>query len=239
MKDDKKKLVVLAGLVVVVLGVGVFQFTGMNQPAPAPTAKNESKPEEGSEGKTAKAEGDTTAGAESGAATGEPGAEATGTEAKEEDPMKQLYAMALPSRDPFQEGVLPNQEEEGTAAPTNTKINPPVNHTPRVNRGNRGPSIKMPPFNPMQGSLPPVGGDIQISPGGGAPVALPNDGYTVSGVMTGKKNSAVLSDSQGNQRLVTEGQQLDGDSKVVSVRKGQVVIKRKGKTITLNVGGNP
>ncbi len=78
---------------------------------------------------------------------------------------------------------------------------------------------------------------MQVTPTGPDPSAF---GYTVSGTMTGgDKPVAVFTDSNGNQRLVPVGGSLDGDSKVISIEKGSVVIEHRGKKQRISQGGNP
>jgi hypothetical protein len=217
MKDDKKKLLVVGLLFVVILAVGAFQFMGSSTPAPKPEAKK----------------------TEGAAEAAEEGAEANVEKDQESDPVRQLYAMGLPARDPFAEENLPDMPGQTPAKPAEqTQPSKPVASNSGSRRGFTPP---LPPINPMPGGF-----NIQPSPGmngslpavgGGAPTDGPN--YSVSGVIQGEKNAAVISDGQGNQRLIHEGQQLDGDSRVVSIRGDKVVIKRKNKTVTLTVGGNP
>lgn len=220
MKDDKKKLMIVGILFVVILGVGVFQFTAGSAPAapaPAVTAENAEKvyKEEGLDKKAEEVAADLNA---------------------EGDPMKKLYAMGMPARDPF-------QQTAASLAPKPEPAKPQPQPQPQAPRSFRRPSanngVALPPFSPMQGSLP----NVNVNPNGAGlpnvPSLNPEPGYTVSGVIRGSKNQAVITDSQGNQRLVTEGQSLDGDTRVVAIRDGQVVVQRKGKKETLNVGGNP
>jgi hypothetical protein len=61
--------------------------------------------------------------------------------------------------------------------------------------------------------------------------------YGVSGIITGAKPAAVITDANGNQRLIAEGGAIDGDSSIVSISRGKVVVRHKNKNITLTVGG--
>lgn len=201
---DKKKLAVVIVLAIAVLGIGAFQFVNMSS-TPAPVAKVEEK---------AKAEPD--------------------PEQVEENPERamvaDLYTVGMSVRDPFQEGVLPQQENlSPTTTPTPTP-QPPIRRPGRT---------RIPP--PLGGDfrpLPPTGGGINVQPG--APIRNPDEfSYSVSGVITGAKPAAVFVDGSGNQRLVTVGGSLDGDSQLVGVEKGKVTIRHKGKTQTLTVGGTP
>lgn len=223
MKDDKKKLYVLGALVVVIFAVGAFQLFGSGGNAPTPAAAKTASPTGSAEGEYAADNADN--------ATAEYAADgAEGTDAStSEDPLQQLYAMGLPARDPFlQLAALPGSEQAATTPPPPAPAKPPVR---------RAPWREIPPF-PIPGNF---GGNVAI-PGSQPNPDLPPPGpaYAVSGVIRGEKNAAVVSDSSGRQRLVKEGQELDGDTRVHSIHKDKVVLKTKdGKTITLNVGGNP
>lgn len=230
MKNDKQKYIVLGALGVVIIGVGAFQVVSSNSappPAPVKEAKAETSTSEGSENTAVKS-----LSAEYASDQGDEDiAENSETTAK--DPMQQLYSMNLGTRDPFDTIVaLPITD------PAAAKANP----GPKTTSGSNwkgGPTMPVPPFDPMQGSLPTVGN----APNGQMPpmnLAPQGPAYSVAGVIHGEKSAAVISDAQGNQRLVKEGQAIDGDARVISVQKNKVVIRKQdGKTITLKVGGNP
>lgn len=203
--NDKQKGIVVAVLVVLVLGIGAFQFVNMSNPVPAKPAAEEKK-------------------------------EAVAAETKGEaeiDPMANLFALNMKPRDPFQEESLPQIETE----------NPPAQPTPPP-VANPGRTIRPP--RPLEGGLNPW--DVQGPLPNGAPPGLkPSDplvnsdepNFRVNGVILGARPAAVFVDGNGNQRLVTVGSSLDGDSQLVSVEKGKVTVRRKGKTLTYNVGGTP
>lgn len=244
MKDSKKKTMVLVLLGVVCLGVGAFQFMSMSAPAPKPeaTAKKSDNASQ-TEATDQTPAGQTTEGA---AAPG------TGTGSNPTDQMSGLYTMALPVRDPFAEGTLPEDPSNPSAPvtqPTTTQQAPPSPVAPR-GTGRRsytrsgGGSIdgNLPPFNPLPDTQAgSIGGGVQVTDPNGNTVSpeSPNGGYSVSGVIQGPRNSAVITNAGGHQQLVHEGQSLDQDTKVVSVKNGEVVISRKGKTSKLKMGGNP
>lgn len=240
MKGDKKKIVVLAALGVVILCVGAFQIMSSSSSAPTPVKESSAKNEDKADGKESgeKAAHDSAAAEYSADESGENGVVASeGAETK--DPLRQLYSMNLSIRDPFA-SVTPLPITD-----TGPK-NPSTSNPPRTTRGGSSMGgMTVPPFDPnsLPGGLPPIGGNPEALGNGGQPgLALPPAGpaYSVSGVIRGEKNAAVISDAQGNQQLVREGQDIDGDAKVVSVQKNKVVIRKKdGKTITLSVGGNP
>lgn len=102
MKDNKKKLIVVVALALVILCVGVFQFLSSGAPAPnqAATAKKDQK----------KAQTDVVADAA---------------------PKNPLFAQNLPTRDPFQAQILASTQptqpvQKPQPAPTNTEPKAPV-----------------------------------------------------------------------------------------------------------------
>jgi hypothetical protein len=156
------------------------------------------------------------------------------TPAAEEQPdaMRQLIALSATPRDPFQEGTLAALENQPPAQPT-----PPTSAAPKVRRPSG--ELRIPPFA-LGGEFPtlPGAGGVSVTPS--EPVRNPDAfGFSVSGVITGARPAAVFVDENGNQRLVTVGSSLDGDSQLVGVEKGRVIVRHKGKTKTLTVGGTP
>lgn len=129
-------------------------------------------------------------------------------------------------RDPFQPAEFSAKKEE------------PVPEPPKPSGGGYRPPripghVKLPPLGPggefgepREGGVPPM------------PVEEPKFGYTVSGVIVGSQSAAVFKDAQGNQILVKAGAPIDGDAKVLSIKKGKVTVQFHNKTIELPVGGN-
>lgn len=142
----------------------------------------------------------------------------------EEDPVKALYSFPLSRRDPFKVNL-----SALSAMPSAQQATQQVT-----------PSVK-PPANPLNTQIPPFSLNGQI-PGvqpGQAFQAPPNFAYSLSGVILGSKPAAVFTDGSGNQRLVVVGGSVDGDSQVLSVSQGKVVVRHQGKIVTLTLGGNP
>lgn len=158
-------------------------------------------------------------------------AEATGE--PEVDPMAGLFALNMKPRDPFQEDSLPQIE---TATPPTQPTPPPVSNPGRTIRPPRPLDGGLNPWD-VQGPLPNSGPN-GLKPSD--PLVNPDEpNFRVNGVILGARPAAVFVDGNGNQRLVTVGSSLDGDSQLVSVEKGKVTVRRKGKTLTYNVGGTP
>lgn len=133
---------------------------------------------------------------------------------------------SLTQRDPFQPAKFSAKEPD------------PVPEPPKPSGGYRPPRL------PGNVNLPPLGspsGEFGGAREGGVapmPVEEPKFGYTVSGVIVGSQSAAVFKDAQGNQILVKAGAPIDGDAKVISVKKGKVTVQFHNKTIELPVGGN-
>jgi hypothetical protein len=202
--DEKKKIMILAVLGVMTLGIGAFQFMPKSQ-EPAPVEKKE-VPEFLKENEAEKA-------------------------AANQPPRNPLLAANLTARDPFQ---VPGQMQGPRS--TDTPVKMPRLREPRPRKEFTSPGIR--PFKPGDlGSLPggPTG-PVTVS----EPVKEPEApfGYTVGGVVVGARPAVVFRDAAGNQRLVMQGGDLDGDSTVKMVRMDHVVVVHKGKSLRLKVGGD-
>lgn len=224
MQADKKKMLILGALLLAMVTIGVFQFSGSSAPAP----KKEATTKSGTitEKVTAKV---TPPASTTEATTEDPSAAPTLKVASNDAPIAELS-----ERDPF-DGHLYDSKPEVKPVPQ-----PPVAKAPRD--FNHPPTLdgKL----TIDGPLPGPGGVNTQLPGPGvpqvAPVAPPNVfNYTVSGVVTGDRPAAIFVDDKGNQRLVTLGSSIDGDSKLISVARGKVTVRHHGKTEVFSVGANP
>jgi hypothetical protein len=216
MQDDKKKITVLAVLVILIIGVGVFQITRGSSPAPEAAA--------GDTAETSEAASD--------------GAALTASEGGA--PAGPRFALAsLPQRNPFKPGRLaPAPTPTPTPQPQPQPL-PPAQperqpRPPRVN-GNL-PQQSLPPFQ-VEGlpALPGDSGTVLVPTAPPEPVFA----FTLNGVIVGERSAAVFRDSEGNQRLVSVGGSIDGDSQLIAVQKGSATVRFRGKTLRLTMGGNP
>jgi hypothetical protein len=250
--NDKKKALILGALVVVMLGVGAFQFT-MGGKSEAPPVEEVAKSEKTDAAAAA------VGGAEGTVNKTELGPDGKPVVVKVVDPALQGLAILSP-RDPFDGtawgaettakvggtgtmGAGPMAPPTGMGAPV-TNPEPPAPRRPSrpVNR-----DIQIPPVNPGEilaegnGQLPAAGGGF-----GGGNLAAGNPGnnnfpdirevpYEVSGVIRGRRQAAVFRDSSGNERLVKVGQKLDGDTEVIAVMRGQVKVRHRGEVKTLKL----
>lgn len=249
MNNDKKKILILGALGLVLVAVGAFSFMGggsgggsvvastqtdkAQKSGSADTAEsgaaNGSGTESGQAGKPLPAAGGTTegAGTNTGSATGDQGA-ATGENATGATPENPGVLSATPfvPRDPF---LVPSTYAMNVPAPPPAQTPPPKN--PKVEAPVRpGTNSGYQPMDPMRGSLPAPG---QSGPAGAPMVAKPM--YRVKGILLGAKPMAVFEDSSGNQKLVPLGGSVDGDTKVVAIEKGKVRVSQKGKEHTLTI----
>ena len=129
MKDDKKKLMVLGGLVAVMLAVGAFTFMGGGS-SPAPVVE------------PASTSTTVTKVAADGTLSGNPVASKDGAAVEEDVPKNPLYAADLPQRDPFVT-TMPGANDRGGFAQPPTSA--PVRPSRRPTRSN----YEIPPYMPI------------------------------------------------------------------------------------------
>ncbi len=218
MADDKKKLMALGALGVAILGVGAFQFTGGGSSEPAAPAKRADKAKEDAAKRVA--------------------------EARKLEPKNPVVAHPLAQRDPFKGVNLPGpitvSAPAPIPAPTRTAAGRPTNVSgfvpPHQISGTDfgGGELPSPEVGPVKAAQDPE----EVKPVAVAKPPEPQFEYKLSGVIVGRHPAVVLSDAQGNQRLVAEGAAVDGVSRVMQVERGKVLVRFRGKTIRLTVGGN-
>ncbi|MBX3095288.1 MAG: hypothetical protein KF812_00350 [Fimbriimonadaceae bacterium] len=211
MNKEKQKTTVVLALGGVLLAVGAFQFIPKGSPtAPASEAT-----------KTYSADQEATLAKED-------------KEATEKEAILATLGGSLPPRDPFRTGkpneVSPTTPAPVQAAPSGATARPstPRTYSPPSGGDNRPPSLG--------GSLPPInpGG-----PNGGNGMSIrPGSGYAVVGTVTGERPAAVIRDADGRQRIVPLGGQVDPDTTVVGIDRGQIRVKTKEGERTLNLEGN-
>lgn len=208
--DEKKKIIAMVVLFLVVIGVGAFQFSSISGPTENTAVKKKAEEEKKLEAEKIKQD----------------------EEKDGKSVLNPMFAQNLPARDPFAPGTL-NAEPSvsNTAAQQNPQPLKPSNLGPGFKPFDPGGSVP---------SLPAAGdsqGNIGLQQG--APIR-PADSlaYSLKGVLLGDKPAAVLQDDSGNQRLVALGDSIDGDSRVTNISQGKVTVRYKGKTVTLTVGAN-
>lgn len=227
MQDDKKKMMVLGVLGVVLVGIGAFTMIPQEGPPPPSTASGWKPPVEGTE---------------------------TATSAEEQEPAKNPSVVALlDRRDPFD---VPDNMEEKRPEASSQEVPPPP--TPRASsrrsRENWRPSgmRNMPDFDfqlpgarnevEVRPATPPTEAinDATSNPGAVTPPKDPEPtfDYGVNGVILGRRPAAVLTDKQGNQKLVVMGGAIDGDATLVDVRPGAVIVSFRGKRLRVEMKGD-
>jgi hypothetical protein len=215
MKNDKKKIAIVAALAVVIVAVGAFQLVGSSSAKPVAATKTESK-----------------------------GAEAEKAPARPKDQREvpqSILAMAggpLSQRDPFQPPTGFGDERTKAMQANNSFASGPANPPAPVRTGGgRTGGGSVAPLDPLPSGMGGPSGPMALSPS--APLRAPGEfAYQVKGVIVGERPMAVFEDDNGNQRLVPLGGSVDGDSKVVGIEKGRVTVRHKGKakTLTLSEG---
>jgi hypothetical protein len=158
------------------------------------------------------------------------------TEAKKEDPKKDEKLLAnrvqippLGAKDPFHPVQLP-----GGVQPEDPK---PV--SPQENTGSQGSSQPIPKdiWGPGEGPFGPLDPNNEGDPNVPTQVEKPVFGYSLIGIISGDTPAAVFADQTGNQKLITLGGEIDGDSKLISIKGNQAVVKFKDETLKLTIGG--
>jgi hypothetical protein len=146
------------------------------------------------------------------------------------------FASVLAPRDPFTVAAFADPKD-----PTPDVLAPVATPDPLPTKSAQRPR-RLPGGKRIDPGFSPAG-----LPGGGSsepalePLAPPEPkfAFSVSGVITGASPAAVFTDASGNQRLVEVGQEIDGDSTLISVSRGSVRVKFHAKTLVLTIGGNP
>lgn len=206
---DKKKLMIVAILAVVVLGVGAFQFMGGSGNTP-PASSDKKKPAQATD--------------------------APATDAPKNPGVAQPLAERDPFAVPKSAEPTPTAPPPTTPQPNNVPHGHMVRnteHVPPVEIDGQLPSA-VPGAGPAgpTGPIGPGGNQAIVK-------AEPEFSYKVVGVMVGSKPCAVFADSQGNQRLVPLGGSIDSNTKVVGIEKGKVTVRSGSKTLHFDMGGNP
>lgn len=222
--DDKKKILILGALFVVMIGVGAFQFVKSGDPAPAATAekKSETTPAGG-----ASATVDT----KSGPGESQGGYKAAGDVTV--DPAL-IVAAKLEPRDPFDGRKWEKTEEVAPSVPPPAAPKRPASAS-RPPRGISGAGFR-PAGVPIEGVLPEAGAPVAGAPQGQLP-SVEDFPYVVAGTVSGDRPVVILTDPAGKQKIVPVGGQVDGDSQIVSISNGKVTVRHRGKTKTVPVGG--
>ncbi len=233
--DDKKKILILGTLFVLILGIGAFQFVKSGNQAPEAAASTEKKV-----ANTEPAEKPASTGTEADPATETADTKGEKTENGGEaitsvDPAL-VVAAKLSPRDPF-------DGRRWDKGDTKAQTPPPTPEAPKVRpvrppRGISGGGFAPYGVPPIGGVLPEAGGTAPVA--GGKMPSIDDFPYSVSGTMLGEKPLVVLTDQAGKQKIVTVGSAIDGDSQVISISNGKVIVRHRGKNKTLPVGGiNP
>ena len=211
--DEKKKLIVIGALTVVMLGIGAFQIVKGSSHAPAapPAAV---------------------------ATTATPAAsssDATSTTNKDDSQAAQqandLVKGSYPAHDPFKPLVDANAVPASQTPPNNLQTPQPASKLVRAPKGSGFPVFPISKEGQLPGASAQGGVTTPIKP------PAPEFGYALAGVIMGKKPAAVFVDSQGGQHLVELGGSLDGDTRLVDLDRGHVVLRVKDQTKTLTLGG--
>jgi hypothetical protein len=239
MDKNKKQMVMVGVLLLVMVAVGAFQFMPKSAPAKTDVATT-------TDGQTTPTVTGINTGAE-GTATSDGGDTVAVNDGTKDDPAAAMVQNQLPSRDPFlptasAQKTAQENAEAGlkTAAPVNQQPAPTYSGPPRTAMGGSfgAPVNPFPDVHPTElgGGLPSVGGGQIGANGAGGIVPAKPSGYKVVGTIVGKQRMAVLEDADGNQILVAEGKKTpDGKARVMAVKKGKAQVRQEGQVKMLGL----
>ena len=212
MNREKKQFAVIGALVALILGVGAFQITRKDAPAPPPATKKEAA-------KPAADKADKPAGPKYPELLALP----------EKDPFEIATFVSVGSKAATTPPVTPTTPKVVSTGPGGTSISGAGRRAMKRLDGN-DPGI--------DGTLPSSG---PTGPAGLKPLQPeePVFGYTCIGIVEGAHPMAVFDDGKGNQQLVEAGQGIGPSATITHISRGTVRVKFNAKTLTFNVGGNP
>lgn len=212
-EKEKKQLMIVGALAVVMLGVGAFSFLGGGKPKPAVAVATKEKAEPVQE-------------------------RDYGNESGVKEGIAQYAGPEFPERDPFNvPGAL-----RDLAANVATDPKPrPIGGGPAQSVGNTQPVQPTPPTMTGDFSEPTTNNTTVAQPGPATkPVdtefkpTADNPGLTVVGVIQGDVPSAVLQDHGGKQFFVKLGSEAF-DARLITVATRHVVIEYGGKKHILHL----
>lgn len=206
--DEKKKMMVLAGLGAVFVCIGAFTFMPKSEEPPV-TEKKE-VPAFLVENENAKAN---------------------------EAALNPTVVANLPARDPFKAPNSMLQARTDTTVAPPPMPAPTRRQDPPVRLAGKVKPFDLSPIPGVNGNLGGGSGEIKVEAPAEEKKEEPQFSYTVGGVAVGQRPAAVFKDGQGNQRLVLQGGALDGETKVIAVKLAYVEVLFHGKKLRLPVGG--
>jgi len=215
MKLDKKQipqLIVLGVLVLICIGYVSFKVMSPAAPPPAPLQQPDSAKTEvkGSD-------------------------ESAATDAQDEIVQNSVFpdlASTPARRDPFTPVVLPGSSVMAQEPPVNVVVDKPKPVRIVTNPTAKVPRITTPPFNPFS----QMSAKIDPTP---QPVVVPDPDpqFTLTGVIRGDQNVAIIRMGDGGRYVVKQGQLIDGRYKVLSVYDDGATLVYKNRRIHVKLGG--
>ncbi|MDH7601496.1 MAG: type II secretion system protein N [Armatimonadota bacterium] len=138
----------------------------------------------------------------------------------------------LPRRDPFALQPLPGEQlQQSVTASQAERPSRSSRSKFRLPRTpNRLPAIDVKPLNPFAGATenPPVQ----------AQTPQPEEEITVTGVVRGEGNVAIVRLGESGRHVVREGETIDGRYRVASITTDRVVFIYNNRPVAIKVGGN-
>lgn len=210
-QTNPKQLLIVAALAVVLVTVGVVQFSGLlgGGDEKPPQANNSSQQRTANNNSTAQNAGEASGGANSESAY---------------EPPTGIQLPPLAPRDPFR----PTTAAQTRPQPETNKV---VRSEPRPQREIAG---NPPPVQPL---TLPASGQFGLQPAESTPPAEPEQpNYTITGVVQGPNSIAILADSEGRRRFVKQGDLLEEGWRVVSIERGKITLRKGKQQVTARVG---
>lgn len=218
MKLDKKQLpqlAVLGLLVVACVGVVAFQFVGHRRSAPpAPAVSDRSRaPDRAAE-----------------EPVGPKSARVASVDLGAVPASVFPNLMSTPTRrDPFRPSALPGAVEVRTRPPAGWQ-----NSRATIPGGLAQNPL---PFNPFK-DISQGSGPAALTQGRAAQVVPePDPEFTLTGVIRGHSNVAIIRTGEGGRHIVKQGQFIDGRYRVVSVTENGAVLAHNNRRIYVKLGG--
>lgn len=247
---EKKKLIVVGALLVVMLGLGAFQLvSGGSEPAPK-KPKSESKSSSEKSDKSSD---------EPGASSDESPNETESGAFKTHEP-RNPFAEPAAAAEPGPAIAGDSKTFSGTGSKLGNAMGSAMAEMTKGLARGMGEAFKgLDPMRPMQGSLQgnfgdPVAQLPNINPNGedsepeagstgqkndpGKILRQPGEfAYKLTGVVIGERPVAILASDDGSQQVAAVGSTVGG-ARIVSVERGRVVLIHNGKRLTLKLGGD-
>lgn len=153
--------------------------------------------------------------------------------------MVKRLAVATYTKDPF----TPLVSFEDSTTPAKVAVSqPPVRLTEMFHGGLPMPGSTLTPLRPFEAPVVTVPQMVKPSTAPAASPTVPDKAempYTLTGVVLGSPNVAILRHSDGSRRVARAGDMLDGTFRLVAIGEDTVTIAGDGNRFELKLGALP